>query len=97
MGYKLIGAGPCRKPLENTVHLLYRSTAKDLNDTLSIFVQPLDAQSKLEPGKFYLVSDSNSAHPMFAWRTERAAYFLVGDEMETIERARDAIAEAARL
>ncbi len=42
MGYKLIGVWPCREPLENKVHLLYRSTVKDLNDTLSIFVQPVD-------------------------------------------------------
>jgi len=97
MGYKLVGAGPCRKPLEGTVHLLYRSTVKDVNDTLSIFVQSIDAQTKLEPGRFYLVSDPASAHPMFAWRTARAAYFLVGDEMETTERARGALAVLAKL
>ncbi|MDQ3440021.1 MAG: hypothetical protein M3478_06685, partial [Planctomycetota bacterium] len=97
MGYKLIGAGPCRAPLANTVHLLYRSTVKDLNDTLSVFVQPVDAQPKLEPGKFYLVSDPASAHPAFAWRTAGAVYFLVGDEKETTERARAALAVAAKL
>ena len=97
MGYKLVGAGPCRKPLEGTVHLLYRSTVKDVNDTLSIFVQPIDAQTQLEPGRFYLVSDPASAHPMFAWRTARRAYFLVGDEMETTERARGALTVALKL
>ncbi len=97
MGYKLVGAGPCRNPVENTVHLLYRSAVKDLNDTLSLFVQAADAQPGLEIGKSYLLSDPASAHPMFAWRTPRAVYFLVGDEMETAERARGALAVAAKL
>lgn len=97
LGYKLIGAGPCRAPLADTVHLLYRSTSEDVNDTLSIFVRPADGEPNLDQGKFDLVSDSSAAHPMFAWRTARAVYFLVGDEMATTERARNAIAAAAKL
>ncbi len=94
LNYKFVGAGPCRAPLENTAHLLYRSEAADVHDTISIFVQPASDRLPLESGKFYLVSDSTSPHPMFAWRTQRAVYFLVTDDMQIAERARTLVASA---
>jgi len=39
MGYKFVGAGPCGSSMPGTVHLLYHSMAKTLNDSVSIFVQ----------------------------------------------------------
>ncbi len=96
IGYRFIDAGPCRKPLANTAHLVYQSTARNVTDKISIFVQPLAAHPQLEPGKFYLVSDADSPHPMFALRTSRAVYFLVGDEAEITERARGVLAVVTR-
>ena len=88
IGYSLIGAGPCRKPLENTVHLLYGSTKPTVRDTLSIFVQPYTAQVQVEPGHMILVS-GDVPHPMFVWRSDRAVYFLVTDDLETADKARE--------
>lgn len=84
IGYELIGAGPCHAPLKGIAHLLYRSTAKDVRDTLSVFVQPYTAQLTLEPGKAYLVSLPGAAHPVLAWRTERVIYFAIGDDLEPV-------------
>ena len=91
IGYSFVGAGPCREPLENTVHLLYRSVKPTIHDTLSIFVQPYTGQVKISPGDMTLVANENSPHPMYVWRTDNVVYFLVTDEMKTAEQARDAI------
>lgn len=94
MGYRFIDAGRCSKPLHNTAHLVYESTRKNMTDKVSIFVQPYSGQPALEAGKFYLVSDATSPHPMFAWRTQRAVYYLVADDMQVAEQARTHVASA---
>ncbi len=94
MGYRFIDAGRCSKPLPNTAHLVYQSTRKNMTDKLSIFVQPYSGQPSLEAGKFYLVSEASCPHPMFAWRTQRAVYYLVADDMQVAEQARTHVASA---
>ena len=91
IGYRFVGAGPCAKPLQNTAHLLYESQGGNAHDTLSIFVQPNTGQFSMQVGKVYLVSPPDSSHPMLAWRTDRVVYFLVGDAIQVVEAAKDAI------
>lgn len=86
-GYEMVGVGPCKRPLLDTVHLLYHSTRDDVKDTVSIFVQPNTGQLPIEPGVAYLVGGPpSSPHPTFVWRTEQVVYFLVGDDAETVQR-----------
>ena len=89
IGYSFVGAGPCRKPLENTVHLLYRSVKPTLRDTLSVFVQPYKGQVTIQPDRMILVGGADSAHPSFVWRTQNAVYFLVTDDLQIANQARD--------
>ncbi len=91
LGYRYVGAGPCAKPVENTVHLLYAADREDLRDTLSVFVQAYSGQFSLERGKVYTLSTSVSPHPMLGWRTDRAVYFLIGDEGVVTRKASDLI------
>ncbi len=91
LGYRYLGAGPCKKPLENTAHLLYATIGGDVRDTLSVFVQTYSGQFSMQPGKVYIVSAPDSPHPMLAWRTEGVVYFVVGDDAATVDHARDEI------
>lgn len=96
VGFKLVGAGPCDKPLENTAHLLYAPIDPDERDTLSIFVQPFKGQVEWEANKLILLTNIDAAHPVLAWRTERVVYFLVGDDLKTMQRAEAAMAGFVR-
>ncbi len=49
-GYQLIGAGPCRRQVENTIHSLYRRTGKNVSAVLSVFVRSFEGQVQLDPG-----------------------------------------------
>lgn len=87
-GYQLIGAGPCRRPLENTIHSLYRGTGENVSDVFSLFMQSYTGQVQLDAGKAYLLTAEDAPHPVFVWRSDRVAYFLVADEMHVIDHAR---------
>ena len=87
MGYAFVGAGPCYRPLENTVHLLYKSTKPWINDTLSVFVQPYTGQYPIDPGKAYRIGAENAPHPVLVWRTDQAIYFVVGDNQGVVDKA----------
>ena len=101
IGYRFVGAGPCAHPVEDAVHLLYRSTDPGVQNTLSVFVRPYRADDetapKMEPGRLYEVAGQSDPHPLLAWRTGRLVYFLVGNNMEPVERARDVIQAEIRL
>ena len=101
VGYAFVGAGPCGHPVEDAVHLLYRSDDPAVRDTLSVFVRPFRqgeaAERDMKPGRLYEVVGPDQPHPMLAWRTGRLVYFLVGDAMVPVERARDVIRAEIRL
>jgi len=96
LGYRFIGAGPCGKPLETTVHFLYVSTEAGSTDTLSVFAQPAEKESQLEIGKLYVIAGADAAHPALTWRTARVFYFLVGNHARTVDRARSEIAARSK-
>jgi len=79
MGYQYVGAGPCSKPMEGTVHLLYQSTNSPVVDTMSLFVQKFHGQLNIADGKIYWAQDKTAAHPMLVWRRGSLVYYLVGD------------------
>ena len=101
IGYAFVGAGPCGHPVEDAVHLLYRSTDPGVRDTLSVFVRPFHdgdaAEARMNAGQLYSVVGPDDPHPLLAWRTGRLVYFLVGDAAKPVERARDVIRGAIRL
>ena len=101
IGYELVGAGPCGHPVEDAVHLLYRSTNPAVRDSLSVFVRPFHAddptEQTIQAGHLYEVVGPGDPHPLLAWRTGRLVYFLVGNGMDSVERARDAIRSEIRL
>ena len=89
-GYTFVGAGPCGHPLDQTVHLLYRSSDKkkgSARDTLSVFVQPFTGQYDIEPGRAYLLTPADAPHPLLVWRTLKAVYFITGDDMREVNSA----------
>ena len=101
IGYRFVGAGPCGHPLDDAVHLLYRSADPAVVDTLSVFVRPFHAddaaERQMQDGRLYQVVARDDPHPLVAWRTERLIYFLVGDGADTVDRARAAVASAISL
>jgi hypothetical protein len=96
IGFTFSGAGPCAAPLENTIHLLYESADRSQHKAVSVFVQPNAGQFQLQPDKLYLLSGPRSAFPMFAWRTDAVVYYLVADDLDTAEKARELIAGAPK-
>ena len=88
IGYRLVGAGPCGKPLEGTVHLLYKSPRPE--SVISLFVQAHTGRFAMSPGTLYTLSGTEAPFPAYAWRTERVVYFLVADNEEAADRARAA-------
>lgn len=100
IGYDFVGAGPCGRPVEDAVHLLYHSKSAKVNDTLSLFVRPYTApigQTDLQPGRVYEVTPAGSPHKALAWRSGALLWLLVGDAAEPVDRAKNALAEAIRL
>lgn len=94
IGFWFTGVGPCRAPLADTIHLHYRARGGFHPKTLSVFVQLYSGQVELEPGKLYLLSGPRSPFPMLAWRTESVVYYLVADDLDTAQRARELISVA---
>lgn len=64
IGFKYLGCGPCGRPEETGVHLLYRSTAG--TDTLSLFIEPFTNQVDLAPGTC-CYSRTSDVHPVLVW------------------------------
>jgi anti-sigma factor RsiW len=87
IGYEYVGAGPCAKPLENTAHLLYRSTREPITDTVSLFVQPFVGQVNIQEGKVYWAAGKDAAHPLMVWRKDGLVLYLVGDAPQPVSAA----------
>ena len=85
-GYAIVGAGPCRHPLEDTVHLLYRATGEEARDTVSVFVRPDRGDAVMEPGRAYELRGVAHPHPVFAWRKGGVRFFLVADGIDPARR-----------
>ena len=96
LGFRLVGAGPCAKPLEGTVHFLYVAIDPEQRETLSIFAQLTTDRLTLEAGKLYLITPPDAPHPALAWRSRRVTYFLVGDHARTVNGAHKSLAAAVR-
>ena len=92
IGFEYVGAGPCSAPLQNTIHLLYLSKDRAKHKAVSVFVQPNTGQFELRPGNLYLLSGPRSTFPVFAWRSDSVVYFLVTDDPDTADKARELIA-----
>ena len=87
LGYHFVGAGPCSKPLKDTVHLLYKKDGPEPRATISLFAQRYDGQFELSRGRMYCIRGESATFPMWAWRTERVVYFLIADDMPTVVAA----------
>ena len=96
IGFEFVGAGPCSAPLENTIHLLYLSSDRAAHKAVSVFVQLNTGEFQLQPDTLYFLSGPRSAFPMFAWRTDAVVYYLVTDDLDTAEKARELIAGAPK-
>ncbi|QOV91652.1 anti-sigma factor family protein [Humisphaera borealis] len=88
IGFKYLGCGPCGRPEETGVHLLYRSTAG--TDTLSLFIEPFTNQVDLAPGTC-CYSRTSDVHPVLVWRTQNLVFFMVGNAKAAVESARTAM------
>jgi hypothetical protein len=96
LGFRLVGAGPCAKPLEDTVHFLYVAIDPEQRETLSIFAQLATERLTLEVGKLYLITSADAPHPALAWRSRRITYFLVGDHPRTVNAAQKSLASSLK-
>ena len=96
IGFGFVGAGPCGRPLERTIHLLYRSKKPESRAAISILVQEYSGQYALEVGQLYTLASPQSPFPAVAWRSEKVMYFLVTDNDETERNALKLIRLAPR-
>lgn len=87
IGYEYIGAGPCGRPAEQTVHLLYKAVGGPIADTVSLFVQPYHGQVHVDEGKVYWAAGRDAAHPMIVWRKDDMVFYLVGDADQPVAKA----------
>lgn len=94
IGYQFVGAGPCAKPLEGTVHLLYKKTGPEPRATISVFAQAYRGQFGLQPGRMYCIANEESIFPTCAWRSRDVVYFLIADDVSSALSARRAIPSA---
>jgi len=83
IGYHYLGCGPCGRPTQQRVHLLYRNTAG--TDTLSLFVEPFTNQVNLGVNQCHCLR--SNIHPALVWRTANLVFFLVGNDLDTVEKA----------
>lgn len=88
IGFTYVGCGPCGRPEQHGVHLLYRSTTG--TDTLSLFVEPYKKQIDLPVGQCHYASGSE-IHPVLTWRTDELVFILVGNARIPVEKAREAL------
>ncbi len=98
LGYQFDVAGLCILPGEGSVHIIYQSQSPDADGntgTLSLWLRPYpDGTAKgpadmpeLEPDKLYASKATDDAQPMIIWRHADIAYYLVGDDYDTVEQA----------
>lgn len=89
IGFRFAGCGPCGRPGQQGVHILYRAAAGP--DAISLFVERDQGQFAIDPGRPYDCTRPDGVHPVFAWRAEGLVFFLVGNAREPVEQARRAL------
>ncbi len=100
IGYDYRLAGLCTVPGRGAVHIIYASHATDEHGrqrTLSLWIKPYDPQTDpgLEPGVPAVAADESHPHPIVVWRDDRLIYYLVGDAMAEVEKARQYLAQSS--
>ena len=89
MGYHYDRAGSCTLPGREAAHLVYRNAA---GDALSLWVKAYDGRPTLEPGVAYSPpGGGDAAVSMVVWREGQTVFYLVGDRVVDVQRARPAI------
>jgi len=102
VGYEFQVAGLCVLPGSGSVHVIYQSQTPNPGDepwALSLWMRPYTAQTapdqtpvpELKPDKLYASEATEHDHPMIVWRQGGMAYYLVGDDYDTVQRAFAAI------
>ena len=93
-GFDYALAGVCPVPGEDAVHLIYTAAEPDeagppdRRAALSLWIQHDPSRSDLKPGVPYVAADADHPHPMVVWRERDTVFYLVGDSMQDVERAR---------
>ena len=102
LGYVFDVAGLCVLPGKGAVHILYHAQSTDPAaepKALSLWLRPYPDGAPqgpadmpvLETDTLYASPATEDANPMVIWRHGGLAYYLVGDDYDTIEQALDAI------
>ena len=97
-GFAYALAGVCPVPGDDAVHLIYTAVEPDhagRHAALSLWVQHDPDRADLEPGVPYVAADADRPHPMVVWREHDTVFYLVGDTMRDVERARPLVHLAA--
>ena len=89
--FDFVGAGPCRVPLEGTIHLLYRASDPNRRETLSVFVQADRGQIDVPLRQVAVMTAATDPHPAYVWRADGAVFFLVADAADVADKARDVV------
>ncbi len=90
-GFDYALAGVCPVPGDDAVHLIYTARHPDAAGrlaALSLWIQHDPDRPDLRPGTPYTAADDDSPHPMVVWRERDTVFYLVGDSMQDVERAR---------
>ena len=88
IGYQFERIGSCPLPGKDSVHLIYRADpATGRSDMISLWIFPDQGTLPIEEGHLFVVADENQAHPILIWRSAGIAYYLVGDTMDSIQKA----------
>ena len=93
-GFDYALAGVCPVPGDDAVHLIYTAAEPDdagppdRRAALSLWIQHDPSRTDLEAGVPYVAADADHPHPMVVWRERDTVFYLVGDSMQDVERAR---------
>ncbi|MEO1237538.1 MAG: hypothetical protein AAFX76_12190, partial [Planctomycetota bacterium] len=88
IGFDYRVAGVCPIPGKDAVHLIYENPQ---GQSLSLWIKGYDAEPVLDPGVPYFPPQGHTAQPMVVWREGDMVFYLVGDTMEDVQRARPEI------
>jgi hypothetical protein len=86
VGYHYVGCGPCGRPTETSVHMMYHG--RNAGDVVSLFIEPYHGQVAIAPGACYACTAAEAAHPVIVWRTNDLVFYLVGDGRGQVEKVR---------
>lgn len=86
VGYRYVGCGPCGRPMQTGVHLLYQG--RNAGDSLSLFIEPFKGQVSIPIGECHACRGPEAAHPVYVWRTSELVFMLIGNAKEPVEAVR---------